>query len=232
MCQGLKCIFQCLWLVSQSCLTENPGKGGKSDGGCRKKRRQCWSLSCRLVMLREGHDLACPFKAGLKSECSGMCLAVGAWAGPECVLEMQNVIEKEEASFCLSYSFEGRWWEMLAALGAVSLGLGWKRCSQLRYLPGEAVSQVLSPVGARPRESPKGRRERGESSNSYLWRQVTEGDKLLGQHWEQRDARMGLTLGPWACDPMSCSVLQAWTDQADHSVLLLTWDWSPLDVTI
>lgn len=86
--------------------SENPGKGGKSDGGCGKKRRQCWSLSCTLVMLREGHGLTCPFKAGLKAECSGMCLGTGAQASPVC-FEMQKVIEKEEASFCHSHSFEG-----------------------------------------------------------------------------------------------------------------------------
>jgi len=63
-----------------------------------------------------------------------------------------------------------------------------KGCSQLRYLAGKLVSQVLNSVGARPRESPKARGsleqegERGESPTNSLGREVSEGDKCLGQH--------------------------------------------------
>lgn len=46
---------------------------------CWRKGWQCWSLSCRMVMLREPHGLGCPSQAGLKAECSGMCLDTGSW---------------------------------------------------------------------------------------------------------------------------------------------------------
>lgn len=74
-----------------------------------------------------------------------------------------------------------------------------KGCSQLRYPAGKVVSQVLNPVGARPRESPKGRGaveqegERGENPTSYLGREVTKGGKHLGQHRQQWDATLCLS---------------------------------------
>lgn len=74
-----------------------------------------------------------------------------------------------------------------------------KGCSQLRYPSGKIVRQILNPVRARPRESPKGRgaiewkEERRDSPTSYLGREVTKADKHLGQHWEQWDASQRLS---------------------------------------
>lgn len=165
MCQGLKCRFQCLQLVGQRIqarvekVMEGVGRRGDNAGPWAAG----WWCSGKVMAW------SVPSKLGWRLNAVGC-----AWAqAPKqvlCVLEMQKVIEKEEASFCRSHSFKGWLWEVLAALGALSLGLGWKRCSQLRYLLGKVVSQVLNPVGAKPKESPKARGERGESSTSYLWR--------------------------------------------------------------
>ena len=144
-------------------------QGWKKWWRCARKRRQCWPLSCRLVMFREAHGLGCPSQAGLKAECNRMCLDMGSWAGPVCVVEMQKRTEREEKYFCLSHSFEGCWWGTWAVLDAVSLGLERKRVFS---------AQVPSRKACQPGPELSGSKAEGEpKSERFSWTGGRKGRK-------------------------------------------------------